>query len=146
MHVSPRAQTLLAALSLASLLALGCDPKGAAGALGASPEKALDWGEIKGEPAAAHGGELPLPGKPGPDQGGVTPPSIPPQIDPLHDPVIDPLVPDGGKGGIDGGEAPLPWKLTNPAGKAGCRCHLECGPRNDDGSKDCITICDGGDC
>jgi hypothetical protein len=46
----------------------------------------------------------------------------------------------------DRGDASLPSKLTDPTAKGGCRCRLQCGPVNDDGSKDCITICEGSGC
>lgn len=129
-------RSIVLALSLTSLLG-GCDPKGAAGALGASPERAIGNSEFTAEPVVN--------GRPGPDQGGITP-TLPPQVDPLLDP-IDPVVqPKGGKGVVLSEDAPLPWKLTDPAASAGCRCHLECGPQNDDGSKDCITICSGNGC
>ena len=116
----------LGVLSLVALLS-GCDPKGSAGAIGAQP-----IGDVK--PVAP----LELPGP-----GGVTP-TIDPSVDPHRDPSPDTIDLQRTLPGIDEGR--LPWKLQDPAAKEGCRCHLQCGPRNDDGSKDCITICEGTGC
>jgi len=121
----------LGVLSFVALLS-GCDPKGSAGAIGAQP--------IGGDTPVA-----PL------ERGGVADPSVQPvrdpspgTIDPLRDPSPDTIDLQKTLPGVDDG--PLPWKLQNPAAKEGCRCHLQCGPRNDDGSKDCITICEGTGC
>jgi len=129
-----RSYALLSALSLASLLAGGCDPKGVSGAIGSQPAPKLDIDE--------KGAAAPTLARPMPDSGGVTP-TLPPQIDPLHDP-IDPESPKTLD--VQGPEAPLPWKLTNPAASSGCKCRLVCAPANDDRSKDCITMCEGTGC
>ena len=70
-----RSYALLSALSLASLLAGGCDPKGVSGAIGSQPAPKLDIDE--------KGAAAPTLARPMPDSGGVTP-TLPPQIDPLH--------------------------------------------------------------
>lgn len=134
MSIRSLVRPIASALSLAGLLA-GCDPTASAGAIGAQPLGAIGSDDKQGEvvPPA-------LPERPGP--GGVTP-TLDPPVDVLRDPVE---LPRGGRGGIDGGDARLPPKLTDPAAKGGCRCHLQCGPVNDDGSKDCITICEGSGC
>jgi hypothetical protein len=78
-----------------------------------------------------------------PGPGGVAP-TLDPQVDPLRDPSdidLQKTLKD-----IDVSGSPLPWKLQGPAAKGGCRCHLQYGPKNDDGSKDCITICEGPGC
>ena len=139
MAISTRILSSLCALSLASLVLAGCDPKAASGAIGVQPST-LDGGGIKAEGTPVHTTQ-PI-AKPGPDLGGVTP-TLPPTVDLTRDP-LDPGTPLPKD--IDVTGSPLPWKLTDPAAKGGCRCHLECGPRNDDGSKDCITICEGTGC
>jgi hypothetical protein len=124
---------LFGVLSLVAVLS-GCDPKGSAGAIGAQPiGQSPTVVEIEGEVGPR---ELPGP-------GGVTP-TIDPSVDPRRDPSPDTIDLQKTLPGID--HAPLPWTLRDPAAKDGCRCHLECGPRNDDGSKDCITICEGTGC
>lgn len=119
--MTPSRSFLLGVLSLVVSLS-ACDPKGSAGAIGAQP---------LGDDKQLAPRELPGP-------GGETP-TIDPSIDPLHDPSPDAIDLQKTLPGID--DAPLPWKLRDPAAKGSCHCHLECGPRNDDGSKDCITIC-----
>jgi hypothetical protein len=119
MAIPTRLLYSLCALSLSSLVLAGCDPKAASGAIGVQPVA-----------------------KPGPDNGGVTP-TLPPTVDPLHDP-IDPVTPLPKD--IDVAGSPLPWKLTDPAARGGCKCKLVCGPANDDRSKDCITMCEGTGC
>ena len=135
-------RALFSALSLATLLGFGCDPKAGAGAIGTTPVSLDD----KSGPAPVHqpttaAGEL-LPARPMPDSGGVTP-TLPPQIDPLLDP-IDPV--DLGKLNVEGPSDPLPWKLTDPAAKSGCTCRLVCAPANDDRSKYCHEMCEGTGC